>query len=424
MRFIIIFLIFSFYTLDLFGISYPIHAFKSYSDPTIESMEIIGQVTYKSHRMSESRQRLLDYDTREMILTARLYESESLRLGDTVYIIKKEPDHRKYKNGYIMGEAQIYSIFKTEFQGWMMKASGNLSMVKNGYFIARKSLGNIRNEAWVLYKEGETLEALNDEAGAFVKYRESLNKDPERPETYIRLAILGEKQERVIQAKEYIQKAWNLLSKFKDANDVLRLPGLYLKWNENEESVKSDKELLKHKLKLLSEIRYYKTKLEWFRESFDIEILSMLEKKGIPDRMFQYHFAKLMEDIYHILNNNNLNKVLTWLSKEERDILYEPIYMPYRDEKYSYPKTSWDEAFFDASLYHYQIAHELDMLNTLSAYNIVLLCHEKIRRRPPRIKKEGYQTLLSHYADEFLRVPSEASKMARVREIVNNLSQF
>ncbi|MDH5721443.1 MAG: tetratricopeptide repeat protein [Spirochaetia bacterium] len=407
-----------------FSVTYPVHAYKNYTTPIMQEMEVIGQVTYRSHRMAESRKKILDYDTREMAITARLYESEGLRLGDVVYIIKKDPDHKHYKSGYIVGEAVVYSIFETEFQGWMLKASGNLSMVKKGYFIARPSLGDTRTEAWVLYKEGDKYDALGDYANAFVKYRESLNKDPQKPETYLRLALLSEKQNRIPQSREYMRKAWEFLSKFEDPNDVLILPGLYLKWNINSDNAKTRADALRHKLYLLNEIRNFNGKLNWFQDSFSLEVLRMLEKKGLPDRLYQFQMGRLYEDIYEILNKSNIDKVLLWLTKEEREILFQPLYMPYREEKYAKPRHAWEDAFFNAALYHYELAHELDILESDSAYQIVQLCYEKIKREPPRVKKEMYTSILKHYAYEFLRTPSAASKMSRVRELLNTASHF
>ena len=75
---------------QLHSISYQILAFRSYGDPNPKKMLLIGKVTGKGQSLSTQRRRILDYDTRELVLTAKLNEEDGLRVGDKIFIIQKK----------------------------------------------------------------------------------------------------------------------------------------------------------------------------------------------------------------------------------------------------------------------------------------------------------------------------------------------
>jgi len=410
---------------SLNALSYPIHAFYSYQKVHMQKMELIGQVSAFSKILSSKRERLLFYDTREMVITARLYETEGIRLGDKVYVIKKDPDHRKYKNGYIIGEGLVFSIFKTEFQGWMLKASGNFSMVSKGHFIAIPKIGSSRREAWVHYKQGDKYLALGKLSKAFALYKKSLMEDPQRPETYFRLALIGKKIGLQEESYQYLSSAWKRLNKFADVNDVLKLPGIYLEWeNQRIEKISMASTKLRALLGLLTEIRKYQKQLTWFKHAIAPSILKMLESKGLPDVGFQLEMGKLYQAIHDVLESKPVTTVLYWLSKKERHYLYEPLHLPYRSEPYSHPKRSWDLAFFDAALYHYQLAHELNPLDVRAAFQIIRFCFDQAKKDIPKPKRDSFRALIKHFAAEYLKIPSANNKMTYVRNVLKKLSQL
>lgn len=381
---------------------------------------------HRSHSMVSERPRLLNYDTREMILTARLYETEGLRLGDIIYILDKDPDHRKYKNAYIVGKAEVFSIFETEFQGWMMKARGNFSMVGSNHFIARNRNREKRAEAWALYKKGDQEQSSGNLVAAYSSFKKSYDADPQKPETWMRLAQLSIKSGRDSAARQYIKGAWERLNRFQNTEDVLNLPGLYLaqelKYLQN--SSLSSQKKLKSYLELLNEVHKYSRKLEWYSASFSPKVLSMLKSKGLPVAEFHLQMGKLFDRIAFMLRTNSIQKIISWLNESERKILYRTVKLPYQVKKNLEPSKEWDEAFIQASFYHYRIAHELDRLDIRSAYQIIILSSKLLENEVSSIKKETYTDLIRYYGKEFLEVPSDASKMDRVRILVNAASQL
>ena len=417
---------------------YEIHAYRSYEKPRMEKMVLIGQVTARTKVTNSTRRRMLDYDTREMVITGRLYDHENLRLGDKVFLIEKDPEHKKYKNGYVVGEGIIFSIFKTEFQGWMLKANGNFSMVKKGHFIARKDNARAQHEALVLLKQGDKYRSIGDTARALENYNKSIQKDKNRPETYLQLALEQKKLGRNELSRKYLHEAFKRLNKFTDINSALLLPSLYmnaeLEYIEaaRDPQVTSSKDIRKWQLKkylaLLKDVRHYQSSLTWFRQSFRKDILELLLAKGVPQYDFQFYKAVLFENIYAILKQpysfkvTSHKRILEWLSPAEREILYHEIKLPGAQQKFVHPKKAWDEAYFQAAIYHFKLAHdELNHLDTRAAYHIVQMCIQKYRSTSNRILKKDYATWIMHYGSEFLRVPSKPREMTIVRNLVNSV---
>jgi tetratricopeptide (TPR) repeat protein len=402
----------------------PLHAFRDYGASSMQKMEVLGQVTSKSH-MSSSRPRLLDYDTREMILSAKLYENKGIRIGDTIYIVQKDPDHRKYLNGLIVGKATIFSIFQTEFQGWMIKARGNLSMVQKGHFIARLDFGYERNLANEYLKKGDKFKILADYANAFFWYKKSLDIDDQRPETYLKLAELSFDQKLPDQALAYIKEAWKRGAKIEDPNDILLLPGIYLKVRlDNIKSITSKEKRFDELLVMLKEIRDYNEQMNWVSTYIQPNYKNMLDKAGIPDYNYQYGMGSLYQEIYSLMKTNSIKKVLQWVDKDSRDTLFKPLYLAYSEDPYEYPKKSWDSAYFEASIYHFKMANEIDELDTRAAYEIIMATYNRLIEHPSMKDADRFKMLIKHYGRSYLRVPDKSSKFLNVQNVLNNFDQF
>jgi tetratricopeptide (TPR) repeat protein len=423
--FIVLFFTFLGLNFQLSGESLPLHAFRDYGNSSIQKMEILGEVTSKSHMISKNRPRLLNYDTREMILSAKLIEHQGVRIGDTIYIIQKDPDHRKYLNGLIVGKATIFSVFQTGFQGWMIKARGNLSMVKKGHFIARLDFGSERNTALEYLKMGDKYNVLGDFAKAYFWYKKSLDIDSQRPETFLKLTQLTFSQGMRDQAYTYIQEAWQRSDKIEDPNDMLELPGLYINVKMDRiKDTKSQEKRFKELLALLKEVRHYKEQMNWIGGYIQDDYKSMLEKAGIPEYGYQYGLANLFNEIYHVMNRNHINQVLGWITKDEREVLYEPLFLAYAADPFEYPQKSWDNAFFEAALYHYKMATELNELDTRSSYEIIMLSYEKLKTHPSMVDADRFKNLIKHYGRFYLRVPDETDHYSRVQNVLNTFNQF
>ncbi len=405
---------------------YEVHAFESYSSPKMVKMKIVGKIIAKTKSLSSDRKNVLDYDAREMILSARLFSTDDLRLGDKVYIIEKDPDHEKFKNGYIIGEAVLYSMFKTEFQGWMGKASGNISMVSAGQFLAVEDRKNQRKNAALLTKRAEKYEYIEDDPKAIFYYNKSLEEDPDRPETYMKMAMLYNRKGSYTMAISYLNKAWDRLNRFESPNRAFSLPGYYIEWNLKVADAESKNEIdaLKRYIKIKGEIDSMQKKISYFKDQLPPGIYKMMKDLGIPDVRFQYNYAMLMERIYHIMKKIPLTRVIRMLSEEERNWLYQPMEMMVNNRKvFLKPKAEWEKAYFEASLFHYRMAVELDDQHENALFQIVYLASLGASSAQGEIKKR-YVDFIEFYGEKFLTVSDKSIQLNFVRNRMNTLDQL
>ncbi len=420
-----------------------VHVFNHYRGSNLQHMEIIGRVISQGRIMNRNYKKILNYDTREKIITARIDRKESVRLGDKIYVIKKEPNHKQYKDGYIIAEGEVYSLFKTEFQGWLMKARGFFSHVVPGYYIAVDIDKELRNQAYVLLRKGDRSFFLKNYAEALSFYEKSLESDPSKPETYLKLASLSKQLGLNTKTSNYIREAWQRLRNFEDMNAFLELPGVYLaSENENIKYHKSEKikqgncihvktedqfacKSLKQALFVLKEIHHYKEKLLLLQHTLSPKTLRLLTQKGVPDYEFQYNFAQLLLTIRQILHDYFPRDVIFWLNKKERDVLYTKIPLPHRTKKFVEPKKVWDEAYLQGVLYHLELAHELNPIDPRAAIKIIQLCYDELMKRPPRFKRETYINIAENYGQTLSNLYQiKGYNWASVRSILKKISQF
>lgn len=408
-----IIIFFSFFFLlseNSYGISYPIHAFKSHNDSQVQDMNLVGVINSKSKLMSATP-RLLDYDNRVSVVSGRLFDPSALRIGDTLYIIEKDPNHKYYKNGYIVGTGTVVSIFETEFMGWMFKAKGNFSMIHEGHFIAvPKRLGN-RVEALALFHKGNRERDVGNLQQAFSFYKTSLQNDPEHAETYLEISLIAQKLRLQTEADMYLQEAWQRVGRFSDSEQVLRLPALYLQMKLRKLAQEKDNaSRLQYLLSLKQELNSYYQQVQWYaNETFKDNL-----KKN---ELLHYYTGLLYENIYFILNTNSLDKVMLWLSKSQRATLLENIHLS--KEKILEPSKMWDTAFFQATLFHYHLAYQLNPLDGKAAYRLTLLAYQKLQRYPSENERKLYLKMIKTYGNAILQHPNPPAQMARVRQIMS-----
>ncbi len=407
-------------TVSLFAKNPVAYGFFSYNNTQTVELEIIGQVKSKTFSMHEKSYRLLDYDLRPMVLTSSLFSPEMVRPGDKVYILEKDPDHQRIKNGLIVAEAEIYSVFDTEFQGWMLRASGNLSMVRSGHFVAVANSTQERQDAVLLYASAKRELVRGNRSQAISLFRQSLQKDPGQPETYLQLALLSDGGAR----HENIREAWKRMTRFSQAEDLLSLPGLYVQGEMESLRDKEEPERLRRMVALLEEIRVFGERIQLYEQSFSGDVLEMLHTKGLPDTNFQYQAGRLYSAIHSILRENSVRTVVDWLTPVEREILYRDIFLPYRAEKTEQPKKSWDKAFLFAAIYHYELAHELSPDSGEAALSIVRLSVRELNSEIPENKREYFLDLLEHYGKHVLTLQSNPDEMLYVRNVLKRFNQF
>lgn len=396
-----------------------VYAFRSYSRPYFEKMLLIGEVITRSQLMGE-RQKILGFDTREMILHARLFSDFPLRVGDKVYVVQKDLDHRKYQHALIVAEAEVISLYQTSFQGQMLTARGNLSMVQAHHFVAIPDLRKDREESFFEYKQGERWDRFGEQALAYAHYRKSLQINPQNIQTHLRLGEKAFEQKHYEEAIRHAEEAWQNRRQVQNMQSYIKLGAFYSKVRLFE--IESQEKTLENRLKKLVKL---KEELKNYRKGFVLLnfITAKNQEIAIKDFDYHYHHGELYKAIWEILEKNPISRVLSWLEKSEREVLYEAMALPLKEKKVADPRENWEEAYLEAALAHYEAAHEINPLDNRAAYQIVQLAYYQLQKGLPQTKQEIFSAMLEHYADEFLSVPSPEPLSMRVRNLKNTFSQ-
>lgn len=368
--------------------------------------------------------RLLDYDNRETVISGTLYAPSQVRVGDKIFILEKSPNHQKYKNAYIVGKGTLLSIFETEFQGWMFKAKGNFSMVREGHYIAVERQSQNRTEALALFQRGVREQEKENLQKAFALFKESLQNDSQKAETYLALAQVSEKLGLEKEANVYLQEAWDMVSKFSDLSLAITLPVRYLPMRLRLASEqKSTQQRLASYVIILKQLKIYGDKISYYNVANPLNDYS-----NTVDALLFYYQGLLYENIFYLLSRHPLATVFEWLNDEQRTILLRQIVVPDfssggsgKNKAYEQPAKSWDKAYFMAALAYYRLAHELNSNESLAAYHLASLAYYKLKHFPLPKEKEFFTEMLMFYGDEVLRLPSPPTQTTQVRQMQEDI---
>ncbi|MDX1960740.1 MAG: hypothetical protein SFU98_19365 [Leptospiraceae bacterium] len=167
----------------------------------------------------------LEYDTRPDTVSVKILHNPGVRVGQTLYLLEKHPDHDFYKDGNIVGEIKVLSIYKTTFYGEQLRGEGHLKQVENKNMIMAVGMPtNARDlhEAVVAKKQGDYYQAKDDLASAIQYYKKAIKQDGDAPEPHAALARLHEKKgEGLLNAAYEYKIAWKNRDKFLDKHDEL-----------------------------------------------------------------------------------------------------------------------------------------------------------------------------------------------------------
>lgn len=205
-----------------------VYAFRDPGKPEKEKMILVGEtVLYDKVKPIEEKgkNKHLDIgvDTRADLVTIKINFDPGLRVGQTLYLIEKDFDHKNYKNGNIVAQIEIKSIFQTSFIGKRARGIGNLSLVKNKNLMVAAPLASEKAEpAIVERKMGDYHLSRNEIAEAIRSYKHTISLDPSSPMGHFRLGLLYKKTgEAYISAGSEFSMAWNNRKRFENSQEEL-----------------------------------------------------------------------------------------------------------------------------------------------------------------------------------------------------------
>ncbi|WP_000232104.1 tetratricopeptide repeat protein [Leptospira interrogans] len=212
-----------------------VYAFRDPGKPEKEKMILVGEtVLYDKVKPIEEKgkNKHLDIgvDTRADLVTIKINFDPGLRVGQTLYLIEKDFDHKNYKNGNIVAQIEIKSIFQTSFIGKRARGIGNLSLVKNKNLMVAAPLASEKAEpAIVERKMGDYHLSRNEIAEAIRSYKHTISLDPSSPMGHFRLGLLYKKTgEAYISAGSEFSMAWNNRKRFENSQEELEFYTEYI----------------------------------------------------------------------------------------------------------------------------------------------------------------------------------------------------
>lgn len=212
-----------------------VYAFRDPGKPEKEKMILVGEtVLYDKVKPIEEKgkNKHLDIgvDTRADLVTIKINFDPGLRVGQTLYLIEKDFDHKNYKNGNIVAQIEIKSIFQTSFIGKRARGIGNLSLVKNKNLMVAAPLVSEKVEpAIVERKMGDYHLSRNEIAEAIRSYKHTISLDPSSPIGHFRLGLLYKRTgEAYVSAGSEFSMAWNNRKRFENSQEELEFYTEYI----------------------------------------------------------------------------------------------------------------------------------------------------------------------------------------------------
>jgi tetratricopeptide (TPR) repeat protein len=154
---------------------------------------------------------LLDFDTRPDIVIVKVLNNPGIREGQTLYLLEKHPDHDFYKDGNIVGQIKVISVFNTSFFGQQLRGEGHLRMIEDNVMtVAMPLTTEGLKEAKIFKKQADYFVQKGDGASAIQYYKKSIQLDANSPEPHFGLAKYHESK-----ADDYISAGYEYSQTYK-----------------------------------------------------------------------------------------------------------------------------------------------------------------------------------------------------------------
>ncbi|MBE7413221.1 MAG: tetratricopeptide repeat protein [Leptospiraceae bacterium] len=221
----------------IFSISkkdYTIYAFWDKATQVSTKMKVIGEtVSIEKAAVFETKaDSSLNVDTRPDVVTVNVHSNPGIRIGQTLYLIEKDSDHNAIKDGNIVGQIEVKSIFKTTFFGLQLRGEGYLRLIEGRLvFVAMPVESGNQELAILKKKEGDYFVAIGDKANAIKTYKKAISIDPIYPEAHFALGKLHlQGGEGYISAGFEFSLAYKNIDKFRDNHEKFLFLSQYMSY--------------------------------------------------------------------------------------------------------------------------------------------------------------------------------------------------
>jgi tetratricopeptide (TPR) repeat protein len=205
-----------------------VYAFRDTGTGNYSKMIVIGEtVSIDKASMIDDNTKIdkdlmqIGVDLRPDMLTVKVLHNPGIRVGQTLYLIEKNPDHISYKDGNVVGQIKVVSIFNTSFFGQQLRGEGYLRLIESKVMtVAMPIESESLEDAIVLKKQGDYFVAKGDVANAISFYKRAIKMDKNYPEPHYALGkIHTTSGEGYVSAGYEYKIAWNNRDKFVDQHE-------------------------------------------------------------------------------------------------------------------------------------------------------------------------------------------------------------
>ncbi|PKA27663.1 hypothetical protein CH381_03910 [Leptospira sp. mixed culture ATI2-C-A1] len=259
-------------------------AFRSQSSLDPLRMIVVGEVVgiekasfYEVDKLSQE----LEVDTRPDTVTIKVADPKGIRVGQTLYLLEKNQDHKTFRDANIVGMITVKSVYLTTFFGWQVRGEGYLRLIEDRPVTAARMLDTTKyEEAFIAKKQGDHYFAKGQMDEALRKYKHAVSLDQSSPDLHYALgkAHWKDGEGYVSTAFEY-SMAWKNRERFSNPQerllflvDFLRFLTFYFKVEGKE-----NKKQLELMPQVAKEARTLYPKIyEVWLYSFEVTYLSLL----------------------------------------------------------------------------------------------------------------------------------------------------
>ena len=234
-----------------------VYAFDSYKSVQPKKTILVGEIKskVKSTEIINTQSPIKEYDTRKDVVTVKVINRKGLKVGQTLYVVYKNPHHDKFKNALIVGEIKVTSILNHPFYGLVLTGEGNLLRVREGFFVVRTLESENIEKAYFIKRKADNYLLEEDYQRAIQEYLNAIRQDSDLVEAHASLGkvyyllYLNDDSDVSLQhALKELEISWNLKDKFrynKELYDFLfdyfsALLDYFIYFEKNKPSVKND----------------------------------------------------------------------------------------------------------------------------------------------------------------------------------------
>lgn len=210
-----------------------VFSFRKYKGTEAQRMIVVGEVVSieKAELLESKSTSLLGLDTRPDNVVVKILNPRGVRVGQTLYLVEKHPDHRQFRNGNIVGEINVRSIFDTTFFGKQLRGVGFTRMIENRPMtVVRPLITEKTEEALDLKRKADALAYQDSDAEAMKFLKKAIALDPKLPDPHYALGLMYKKEGNSwnVSSLGEFALAWKYKDSFSDSREKYNFYQNYL----------------------------------------------------------------------------------------------------------------------------------------------------------------------------------------------------